>query len=142
MTVPVRAILLLLLAVSLGAGGQVCLKIGVNELGGNASPLTVIKGIFTPYVLGGFMLYALSSVCYLYVLSRLDLSYAYPFVALSFVFVTLLSWRVLGEELPALRVVGLVLILAGVLTVAASYRNRPEASPEASVVEHSLEQHS
>ncbi|MGC9317560.1 MAG: EamA family transporter, partial [Armatimonadota bacterium] len=85
---PIRAILLLLVAVSLGAAGQICLKIGVNMLGGGASPLTVLKGIFTPYVLSGFVLYGLSSLLYLVALSRLDLSYAYPFVALSFVLVT------------------------------------------------------
>ncbi len=121
---PIRAILLLLTAISLGAGGQICLKIGVNAVnqGGAASPLTILRGIFTPYVLAGFCLYGLSSLLYLIALSRLDLSYAYPFVALSFVLVTVLSWRILDETLPLLRVVGLVLILGGVLTVAASYR--------------------
>ncbi len=121
---PIRAILLLLTAISLGAGGQICLKIGVNAInqGGNASPLVILRGIFTPYVLAGFVLYGISSLLYLVALSRLDLSYAYPFVALSFVMVTLLSWYLLDETLPLLRVVGLVLILGGVLTVAASYR--------------------
>lgn len=121
---PIRALLLLLTAVSLGAGGQICLKIGVNAVnqGGGASPLTILRGIFTPYVLAGFCLYGLSSLLYLVALSRLDLSYAYPFVALGFVLVTVLSWRLLDETLPLLRVVGLVLILGGVLTVAASYR--------------------
>lgn len=124
---PVLSIILLLVAVSLGAGGQVCLKIGVNQLGADASPLMVIKGILTPYVFAGFCLYGLSSLLYLVALSKLDLSYAYPFVALSFLMVTALSWYLLDETLPLLRVIGLVLILAGVLTVAASYRT--EANP-------------
>ena len=98
-----------------------CLKFGVNQLGGGGL-VEVIRGIFTPYVFTGFMLYGLSSVIYLMALSKLDLSFAYPFVALSFVLVTVLSWRILDETLPLLRVVGLVLILGGVLTVAASYR--------------------
>lgn len=130
---PIRAILLLLTAISLGAGGQICLKIGVNALnqGGNASPLVILRGIFTPYVLAGFLLYGISSLLYLVALSRLDLSYAYPFVALSFVMVTLLSWYLLDETLPLLRVVGLVLILGGVLTVAASYRAEAADVPAA-----------
>jgi drug/metabolite transporter (DMT)-like permease len=41
---------------------------------------------------------------------------------LSFVMVTLLSWYLLDETLPLLRLIGLALIMAGVLTVAASYR--------------------
>ncbi len=113
---------MLLVSVSLGAAGQLCLKYGVSLLGEGPSPLTLIKGIFTPYVFLGFALYGISSLVYLNVLSRLDLSYAYPFVALSFVMVTVLSWHFLGESLPLLRIIGLALIMAGVFTVAASYR--------------------
>ncbi|NLO06730.1 MAG: hypothetical protein GX131_12965 [candidate division WS1 bacterium] len=118
---PWRWIAMLLVAVSLGAGGQMCLKFGVDQLGGGGL-VAVIKGIFTPYVFAGFVLYGLSSIIYLMVLARLDLSFAYPFVALSFVFVTLLSWWLLQEQIPGLRIIGLVLIMGGVLTVAASYR--------------------
>jgi len=120
--VPFVAIAMLLVSVSLGAAGQLCLKYGVSLLGEQPSPFTLIKGIFTPYVFLGFALYGISSLVYLNVLSRLDLSYAYPFVALSFVMVTVLSWHFLDESLPLLRIVGLGLILAGVFTVAASYR--------------------
>jgi multidrug transporter EmrE-like cation transporter len=119
---PIGAIIMLLVSVSLGAAGQLCLKYGVTLLGEGASPLAVIKGIFTPFVFGGFVFYGLSSLIYLNVLSKLDLSYAYPFVALSFVMVTVLSWYLLNETLPLLRLIGLALILAGVFTVAASYR--------------------
>jgi len=119
---PVVAIIMLLFSVALGAAGQILLKYGVTLLGEGASPIVILKGIFTPYVFGGFLCYGLSSLVYLNVLSKLDLSYAYPFVALSFVAVTLLSWYLLDETLPMLRIIGLALIMAGVLTVAASYR--------------------
>jgi multidrug transporter EmrE-like cation transporter len=126
---PVTAIIMLLVSVSLGAAGQLCLKYGVSLLGEGASVLAIVKGIFTPYVFGGFFLYGISSIIYLNVLSRLDLSYAYPFVALSFVIVTILSWHFLDETLPMLRIVGLGLIMAGVLTVAASYRAEAAQPP-------------
>jgi multidrug transporter EmrE-like cation transporter len=131
---PVIAIIMLLVSVSLGAAGQLCLKYGVTLLGEGATPIAVIKGIFTPYIFGGFVCYGLSSLIYLNVLSKLDLSYAYPFVALSFVVVTFASWYLLDETLPLLRIVGLALILAGVLTVAASYRAEP-AEPQAAAVQ-------
>ncbi len=127
---PWRSIAMLIVAVSLGAGGQICLKFGVNQLG-SGGLVEVIKGIFTPYVFTGFMLYGLSSVVYLMALSKLDLSFAYPFVALSFVLVTFLSWWLLHEHLPPLRLVGLVFIMGGVLTVAASYRCSPQPAPAA-----------
>lgn len=126
-----RAVIMLIIAVSLGAAGQMCLKYGVNLLGQGASPVVVLKGIFTPYVFSGFVLYAVSSLFYLIALSRLELSFAYPFVALSFVIVLLLSWMLLHEQLPPLRVVGVAFIVIGVLTVAGSYR--AEAKPEAAV---------
>jgi len=118
---------MLIIAVSLGAAGQLCLKHGVNLLGEGASPVVVLKGIFTPYVFSGFVLYAVSSLFYLIALSRLELSFAYPFVALSFVMVLVLSWILLNEALPPLRLVGVGVIVVGVLTVAASYRTQKAA---------------
>ena len=102
----------------------------MNLLGDGVGVVGIIKGIFTPYVFMGFVCYGLSSLVYLWVLSKLSLSFAYPFVALSFVIVIVLSWWLLGEDLPPLRVVGVGLIMVGVLTVAASYPRQPEADVE------------
>jgi multidrug transporter EmrE-like cation transporter len=132
---PIFAIVLLLVSVSLGAAGQLCLKYGVSLLGEGASFVALVKGILTPYVFGGFLLYGISSIIYLNVLSRLDLSYAYPFVALSFVMVTVLSWHFLDEQLPLLRIAGLALILAGVFTVAASYRAEAQQTAQAPAIQ-------
>jgi len=122
---------MLVLAVSLGGAGQLCLKYGVKQLGENVPATVVLRSIFTPYVLSGFILYGLSSLLYLVVLSRLSLSFAYPFVAITFAMVILLSPRVLGETLPALRIIGCVIILLGVFTVAASYRSETQAGGSA-----------
>jgi len=128
-----KAVIMLIVSVSLGAVGQLCLKYGVNQLGAGVGPVQVLKGIFTPYVLAGFVCYGLSSLFYLWVLSKLSLSFAYPFVALSFVMVTVLSWWLLGEALPGLRILGVALIMAGVLTVAASYQRGVDSSPPPTV---------
>jgi len=123
----VKAVAMLVVSVSLGAAGQLCLKHGVNLLGENVPILEILKGIFTPYVFMGFVFYGLSSLIYLWVLSKLSLSFAYPFVALSFVMVMVASWALLGETLPPPRIAGAGLILLGVLTVAASY---PRSVPD------------
>jgi multidrug transporter EmrE-like cation transporter len=65
-------------------------------------------------------MYGLSAFLWLVVLSRLDLSYAYPFLALNLVLITLVSWIVLGEMIPTLRWLGLGLICLGVVVVARS----------------------
>jgi drug/metabolite transporter (DMT)-like permease len=125
------ALVLLLVAILLGATGQIALKTGLNLLGEKPSPLVVLRSILTPYVFLGFVCYGLSSLLYLIAISRLDLTYAYPMVALSYVIVTFLSWRYLGEVVPALRVGGLAIICVGVLVVALSYRPAQGVTPAA-----------
>jgi len=120
------ALALLLVAICLGAAGQVLIKTGLRALGQSPSPATVILSLFrSAYVAGGFACYAFSSILYLLALSRLALSYAYPMVALSYVLVTILAWRLLDERVPAVRIVGLAVIMLGVVIMALSYRGEP-----------------
>jgi multidrug transporter EmrE-like cation transporter len=70
-----------------------------------------------PPTLLGLALYGASALLWLRVLSALQLSQAYPFVALSYVLTTGAGIVVLGEPLVATRVAGTVLILLGVLLV-------------------------
>jgi len=113
---------LLLVAIALGAMGQVLLKSGLRELGEQPSPLTVLKSIVANrLVFSGFACYGLSSLLYIVALSRLDLSYAYPLIAISYVMVAVLAWRFLHETIPPLRIVGLVVVMAGVIILALSH---------------------
>jgi len=120
---------LLIVAILLGATGQIALKTGLNLLGESPSVLVVLRSILTPWVFAGFACYGLSSLLYLVAISRLQLSYAYPMVALSYVIVTVLSWKLLGETVPLMRAAGLAVICVGVLIVATSYRADESASP-------------
>ena len=115
---------ILIFAICLGAMGQIFLKAGVSQLGAHPAPLLVLRSIVTNLrVFGGFACYGLSSLFYLVAISRLDLSYAYPMIALSYVMVTFLSWKYLNEAVPALRIVGLAIIMAGVVVMALSYHH-------------------
>ncbi|NPV46906.1 MAG: multidrug resistance protein [Armatimonadetes bacterium] len=125
------AMSILVVAILLGAAGQIALKSGLNRLGAKPSPVVVLKSIFTPLIFTGFACYGLSSILYLLALSRLELSYAYPMVALSYVVVTFLSWRLLGEAVPLLRTAGLAVICIGVILVACSYRGHAAAASRA-----------
>lgn len=117
------ALAILVVAILLGAVGQVALKTGINQLGVRPAPLVVIQSIFTQWqVTVGFLCYGASSLLYLVALSRLELSYAYPMVALSYVIVTFLSWKLLNESVPGIRIAGLAAICVGVIIVALSYR--------------------
>jgi len=112
----------LLGAIMLGGAGQICLKFGLGALGAKPPLFVVVSSMFRNwFVLGGFVAYGVSSLLYLFVLSRLDLSYAYPMVALNYVFVTILAWLILKEVVPAARIVGLAIICLGVVVLATSY---------------------
>jgi multidrug transporter EmrE-like cation transporter len=56
----------------------------------------------------------LAGVCWLLALQRLELGYAFPFMALSFVLIPVSSSLFLGEPLPIVQLLGLGLVLAGV----------------------------
>ncbi|MBC7287528.1 MAG: EamA family transporter [Armatimonadetes bacterium] len=115
------AVAVLLVAIGLGVAGQLLIKLGLNRLGQSPSPAKVLASILTPLVFGGFACYGISSLLYLQALSRLPLSYAYPMIAISYVAVVLASWKFLGEDINALRIGGLAVIIIGVILVALSY---------------------
>ncbi|SHH18114.1 DMT family transporter [Ferrimonas marina] len=72
------------------------------------------------YVIGGLMVMVISMASHLYVLSKVELSYAYPFLGLSFVLTTAYGYWVLSESVNGWRVLGVLLICSGVAIVAKS----------------------
>ena len=76
--------------------------------------------IFNPYVFFGLLMMVISMGSHLVVLSRVDISFAYPFLGLSFVLITAYGSFVLGESVNHWRVLGVLLICSGVALVAKS----------------------
>jgi drug/metabolite transporter (DMT)-like permease len=56
----------------------------------------------------------LAGVCWLLALQRLDLGYAFPFMALSFVLIPVAATLFLGEQLPMIQLLGLGFVIAGI----------------------------
>ncbi len=115
-----------LIAISIGASvaGQTVLKIGMSTPEANALPQGVLSLVLlilrSPWILVGLALYGIGALAWIAVLGRLDLSYAYPFLALNFVLITLVSWTVLGETIPWQRWLGVLVICLGIFLVAQS----------------------
>ena len=65
----------------------------------------------------GLAAYGLSALLWLRVLAEVEVSKAYPFVALAIVLTMVLGVLVLGEVVPAGRAVGAALIVVGVVLV-------------------------
>ena len=103
--------------------GQMILKWRLGQLGAmpeafwpKVSHLAWL--VFDPWIFSSFFAAFLASLAWMAALDRLDLTYAYPFMALNFVVVLLLGALLLGESLSVPKVVGVLLIIAG--TVVAS----------------------
>jgi drug/metabolite transporter (DMT)-like permease len=119
-------LLLILASVSLSALAQISLKAGMTaartgtpDAGATASPGDLLLAAASqPGVLGGLLLYALGTVVWLLVLSRLDVSVAYPFVALGFLMVMGLGAWCFGEPITAGKLAGTLLVGAGVYLLA------------------------
>jgi drug/metabolite transporter (DMT)-like permease len=115
---------LILLSVVSGVAGQTALKTGVEQPAASAMDRGLgglLTTMFTsPWVLLGLGLYGLGALAWIMVLRRMDLSHAYPFLALNFILIALVSRFVLGEEVPLLRWVGIAVIAGGILLVARS----------------------
>jgi multidrug transporter EmrE-like cation transporter len=122
----IKSILLILLSISLAVGGQFLLKSGMNQVGriGGGDLLyyrgILLKTVFHPYVLMGLSLYVLSTVSWLIVLSRVNLSFAYPFAGLGYIITILISWRFLHEPVNTARLIGGALICLGVIFISRS----------------------
>lgn len=115
---------LILLSVTTSVAGQTVIKLGVSQPGASDAAdgvLTLIRMILTsPLVLMGLALYGVGALAWIAVLSNVDLSFAYPFLALNFVLIALVSKIFLGEEIPAMRWAGILVICTGILLVARS----------------------
>ncbi len=117
------SLLLILMAVVIGVTGQLSLKAGMNHVGtidgsSLAHPLETLSNVVrSPMVWVGLVLYGFGAVAWLIVLSRLDLSFAYPFLALSYAITPILAWRLLDEPVSALRWLGIAVIILGVVIV-------------------------
>ncbi|MEM7286883.1 MAG: EamA family transporter [Actinomycetota bacterium] len=118
------SILFVLGTVAFTVYGQLIIKHEIDRLDSTPSGVGIVRFlvqlVFTrPLVLSGLVAAAIASLFWMAALSRLDLSFAYPFMALSFVAVVFLSALWFDESLSITRLLGLLLIVGGVLTVAA-----------------------
>ena len=120
---------LILVSVLLASGSQLVLKIGMASdrvqdamamrREGSIGLHSLLIGIGTnPAVVAGLACFGLSAIVWLFVLSKIDVSQAYPCVALGIVLTVLGGHLLLGEEISVTRWLGIAVIVAGVGLVA------------------------
>lgn len=117
------SIMLILISISIAVCGQILLKIGINRIGvGEMSSFEALRQLFTgviksPMVLTGLFLYFISAAIWIVVLSTVELSFAYPFIGLTYVLVLVLSKVILKEDISLIRWAGAAIITIGVIVI-------------------------
>ncbi len=118
----VMVLMLLLTASALTVTGEVLLKIGINhvteQVGAFSLDPRVLWATFTDWrVLLGFGLVFGGALFWLGVISRVDLSFAYPLLALNYVIILIPSRILLNESISLIRLVGALIIVFGVIVI-------------------------
>jgi len=95
------------------------LKLGALRLNAGGGLVNMIVRLSTNgWLILGAALHAIALTLWVIGLKRVELSVAYPFIALGFALVSLLSWAFLGETFDTARLVGILLIATGVMVIA------------------------
>jgi len=103
------AIALVSSATLIGAFGPILLKKASEK------KLSKIKSLITNYhLIGGVFLYAIGTILFIPALKGGDLSVLYPFVSLTYVWVSFLSVKFLGEKMNVMKWWGIGMIILGV----------------------------
>jgi multidrug transporter EmrE-like cation transporter len=94
----------------LGAAAQVLMKSGANHM---AEP--GLLGMLTNLpLMAGYTLYGISTLLLVVALKDGELSMLYPVIALTYVWVTVLSFLIFHDTLNPFKLIGIVLIVTGV----------------------------
>jgi len=123
----------ILFTVLTNAAAQLMLKQGMITLGpisfdGVNPILRILQIVFSPWVFLGLATFVISMASHLYVLSKVELSFAFPFLSLAYVAVAVFAYFVFHEDLNAWRIAGIAFICVGTVLIAQSGRGEAEAA--------------
>lgn len=106
--------------------GQIVLKWRISQYGPLPDGTLFDKGwflmrlLFDPLIFSGLAAAFIASLFWMAAMTKFDISYAYPFMSLSFVLVFCLSAFLFQEPVTVNKVAGLVLIVLGIIVTSQS----------------------
>jgi drug/metabolite transporter (DMT)-like permease len=104
-----KAILLVFSCTVLGAAAQILMKVGMTHFVPNVSAI-----VTNVPLIAGYGLYGINTLMLVLALREGELSMLYPIIALTYVWVTLLSYLLLHEPPNLYKDLGIVTIVIGV----------------------------
>ena len=116
---------LILFGVLLNAAAQLALKQGMRQIGHFDFVVQNIGHVFfavaaNAYIWAGLCCYVVSVGIWLLVLSRVEVSYAYPFLSVGYIVTACAGWFFFQENLSITRLLGIVVICFGVWLITRS----------------------
>ena len=113
-------IVVLALAIVFNATANILIKVGMNKIGETHGIMELAhKAVMQPQLIAGIFSFIMAFVSYSYILTKLNLSIAYPImVSMGLVIVVTVSYFWLNESINIIQILGFILIIAGVWMVA------------------------
>lgn len=115
--------LVAIISIFLGSIAQYFLKMAMNEIAvfERKTLFDILLKLFSNFpIYAGLICYALSMIFWLYVLKYMELSKAYPLVSIGYIFTLFISYFLLDESIPIIRILGVIIICIGVLLISKS----------------------
>ena len=103
-----RYLPLIIFGVLLNACAQIALKQGMRQVGTfaflpeNFFPILAKVGM-NPYILTGLACYVVSVLVWLMVLSRVDVTFAYPLLSIGYIVTAVAGWTFFNESMNSIR---------------------------------------
>ena len=112
--------LFILFTIILTVYGQVVIKWQVIRAGDFPSELLertsfLLHLIINPWIISALLAAFIAALSWMVAMTKFDLSHAYPFMSLSFIFVLIFSGFILKEPVTTYKILGLIIIIIGIL---------------------------
>ena len=96
--------------------GMLCIgTVGVDNFTQNIGAM-----ITNLWLWGAMVSYAVSILLWMSVLSKVEVSFAYPFLSIGYIFAAVIGYMVFNENLSMTRIAGIIVICIGVILISRS----------------------
>ena len=111
--------LLVLVGVLLNAVAQLCIKQGMNIIGNISLDVGAVlamipRAAINPYILAGLVCYVISVLVWMVVLSKVEVSLAYPFLSIGYIVTAFVGYFFMGETVGVYKILGIFTICTGI----------------------------
>ena len=79
--------------------------------------LFLFQLLLNPWILLSILFTFFAGICWMYTMSKFEISYAFPFMSLNYILVLFLGYFLFGETITTEKIIGSFLIIIGVITI-------------------------